>query len=114
MGQLSRLPQELLYLIFEHCSFEACKDLRLTCKSFANIATRRVFHTYHIAFFQSHLERFVELSKNAEIAKSIKHFVFVGDILPDIESIDQFEELVETREPWSSFSNRFIEVNHIQ
>jgi hypothetical protein len=69
-----------------------------------------VFETYRIAFFQSHLERFVELSSRPDIAACIKRLVFVGDVLPEINSIDKFDDLIDMREPWSLFSKKYIEV----
>ena len=110
MGQLDSLPRELLYLILEHCTFEDIKNLRATCKYISGLTTARVFETYRIAFFQSHLERFAELSSNPEIATCIKRLVFVGDVLPEIDCIDRFEDLIDMREPWSMFSKRYIEV----
>lgn len=111
MGHLDSLPRELLYLILEHCSFEDCKNLRETCKYISGLTNARVFQTYRIAFFQSHLERFVQLSSRPEIAQCIKRLVFVGDILPEINCISTFENLVDMREPWSIFSKRYIEVS---
>jgi hypothetical protein len=110
MGQLDSLPRELLYLILEHCTFEDCKNLRATCKYISGLTIARVFETYRIAFFQSHLERFVELSSRPDIAACIKRLVFVGDVLPEINSIDKFDDLIDMREPWSLFSKKYIEV----
>jgi hypothetical protein len=110
MGQLDSLPRELLYLILEHCTFDDCKSLRRTCKYISGLTNARVFQTYRIAFFQSHLERFVELSTRPHIAQCIKRLIFVGDVLPDIHFIDMFEDLIDMREPWSMFSKRYIEV----
>jgi hypothetical protein len=110
MGQLDSLPRELLYLILEHCTFEDCKSLRTTCKYISGLTSARIFQTYRIAFFQSHLERFVELSTRPDIAQCIKRLIFVGDVLPDIPSIATYEDLIDMREPWSMFSKRYIEV----
>ncbi|CAD0089355.1 unnamed protein product [Aureobasidium vineae] len=109
MGQLDSFPRELLYLTLEYCNLEDCKNLRATCKYISGLTNERVFETYHIAFFRSHLERFVELSSNPVIARCIKRLVFVGDILPNIEDVDEFKKLIDMREPWSTFSKRYIE-----
>jgi len=111
MGHLDSLPRELLYLILEHCTFEDCKNLRETCKYVSGLTNARVFQTYRIAFFQSHLERFVQLSSRPDIAQCIKRLVFVGDILPEIDYISTFENLIDMREPWSMFSKKYIEVS---
>jgi hypothetical protein len=111
MGQLDSLPRELLYLIFENCTFEDCKSLRETCKYISGLTNARIFQTYCIAFFQSHLERFVELSTRPDITQCIKRLIFVGDVLPDISSMTTYEDLIDMREPWSMFSKRYIEVN---
>jgi len=111
MGHLDSLPRELLYLILEHCTFEDCKNLRETCKYISGLTNARVFQTYRIAFFQSHLERFVQLSSRPDIAQCMKRLVFVGDILPEIDYISTFENLIDMREPWSMFSKKYIEVN---
>jgi len=113
MGHLDSLPRELLYLILEHCTFEDCKNLRETCKYVSGLTNARVFQTYRIAFFQSHLERFVQLSSRPDIAQCIKRLVFVGDILPEIDYISTFENLIDMREPWSMFSKKYIEVSTI-
>lgn len=110
MGQLDSLPRELLYLILEHCSFEDCKNLRQTCRYISGLTNTRVFQTYRIAFFQSHLERFVQLSSRPEIAQCIKRLIFVGDILPRIDEISTYGLLIDMREPWSMFSKKYIEV----
>lgn len=111
MGRLDCLPHELLLLITEYCSFEDCKALRETSKYLGSAANKTVFRTYYIAFFQSHLERFISISKDPDIAKCIKHFVFVGDVLPQIDSIDTFERLIDMREPWSAYYRKYIEVS---
>ena len=85
MGQLDTLPRELVYLILEHCDFDGCKNLRETCKYLSDLANTRVFQSYCIAFFQSHLERFVGLSSKPEIARCIKRLVFVGDVIPQMD-----------------------------
>lgn len=110
MGHLDSLPRELLYLILEHCTFEDCKSLRQSCRYVSGLTNARVFQTYRIAFFQSHLERFVQLSSRPDIAQCIKRLVFVGDILPEIDCISTYENLIDMREPWSIFSKKYIEV----
>lgn len=110
MGQLDSLPRELLYLVLEYCSFEDCRNLRATCKYISGLTNARVFQTYYIAFFQSHLERFVRLSARPDIARCIKRLVFVGDVLPQMDWVGTFEGLIDMREPWSSFSKKYIEV----
>lgn len=110
MGQLDSLPRELLYLILEHCSFDDCKNLRATCRYISGLTNPRVFQTYCIAFFQSHLERFVVLSSRPDIARCIKRLVFVGDVLPQMDWVGTFEGLIDMREPWSLFSKKYIEV----
>ncbi|KER00854.1 hypothetical protein AUEXF2481DRAFT_25135 [Aureobasidium subglaciale EXF-2481] len=109
MGQLDSLPRELVYLILEYCQFDDCKNLRATCKYLSGLTNPRIFRTYRIAFFQSHLDRFVELSSKPEIARCIKRLVFVGDVIPQIDWVGTFEGLIDMREPWSSYSKNYIE-----
>lgn len=53
----------------------------------------------------------MQLSSRPDIAQCIKRLVFVGDVLPEIDCISTFENLIDMREPWSIFSKKYIEVN---
>lgn len=96
-------PVELLELICDFTEFATLKNLRLTCKTLADITTPRLFSHFYMGFFPTHLTRLIQLAENPTLSACIKHFTLVGDILPDFGSQEAYEKLIDLRPPWSTF-----------
>lgn len=113
MSKFDRLPTELLEMICDDCDFADLKSLRQSCKSFLDVTTPRIFSHFHMGFFLTHLEHLMDLSTTPHIAAHVKHFTFVGDILPAFESEDEYESLIDLRGSWSTFQASYFRRHNV-
>lgn len=100
---MNQLPAELLDEICDHCDFLTLKSLRATGQYCADVTTPRLFSQFYMGFFTDHLSRLAQLAQTPRIAKHVKHFTFVGDILPEYESPAAWEVTVDLRPSYQSF-----------
>ncbi|KAK3058523.1 hypothetical protein LTR09_000087 [Extremus antarcticus] len=88
------LPVELLEVIFDSCEIASLKTVRLACKQYCDIATRRVFENFHLAMLDEKLKHLRPISKSP-LATHVKAFTFWSDVLPSFGPPVQHE-----RENW--------------
>lgn len=104
---MNRLPNELLEMVCNECDFATLKSLRRTARFLIMVTTPLIFEHFYMGFFPSHLDRLVQLSHSPHVSVHIKKFTFVGDVLPDFKSQAAWENVIDLRPPWSTFSANY-------
>lgn len=87
LGMLTYLPVELLELIFQHCTQESLRELRLVDKKANAASTPLAFERVHLGVFSQSISSLLELSRST-LAKHVKIIDFHVDRLPDWEYSD--------------------------
>ena len=95
---LSRLPNEILLIIFERLSSRYNQQdichLRLVCKRFADIGSYYLLSEAHLFFKSSQFERLCQISKHPIISKKIDTILYEADILTNFRSMEDWRTYI--------------------
>ena len=94
MFPLSRLPNEILLMVFEQlsrrCDQRDIPRLRLVCKRFADIGSYYLLSEAHLFFKSSQFERLRQISEHPIISKTIDTLFYEADILISFGSMQDW------------------------
>ena len=95
---LSRLPNEILLMIFERLSRRYnqrdISHLRLVCKRFADIGSYYLLSEAHLFFKSSQFERLCQISEHPIISKKIDTLFYEADILTNFDSLEDWRTCI--------------------
>lgn len=116
---MESLPPEILKMIFDIFEAQLCypdahafrdlKNIRLTCKSFCDIATPSLFKEHYVGLFDASLDSFIKLSQHPDISRYVKELCFVGDCLPEYDDKAEWEDEVDLRPRRWDFLSKYID-----
>ena len=94
MFPLSRLPNEILLIVFERLSRRSDQrdipHLRLVCKRFADIGSYYLLSEAHLFFKSSQFERLRQISEHPIISKKIDTLFYEADMLTSYGSMQDW------------------------
>ena len=67
-------------------------ELRLICRSFADIGLHYLLSSYHLIFKKSSFERLLEISQHPVLSKCIKNIFYEADTLSEYDTRKEWEE----------------------
>lgn len=96
ISPIQQLPPEVLHMIFKYLPRHV-PQLRLLCKSFADIGLHYLLTSYHLIFKKSSFERLLEISQHPVLSKCVKSIFYEADSLSDFDTRKQWEEHIAYR-----------------
>ena len=91
ISPIKQLPPEVLHMIFTYLP-RHIPELRLLCKSFADIGLHYLLSSYHLIFKKSSFERLLEISQHPVLSKCIKSIFYEADTLSEYDTRKEWEE----------------------
>ncbi|KAL8788936.1 MAG: hypothetical protein Q9195_007051 [Heterodermia aff. obscurata] len=90
VSPIQRLPPEVLHMIFQYL-LQHIPELRLLCKSFADIGLHYLLTSYHLIFKKSSFERLLEISQHPVLSKCVKSIVYEADTLTEYDTRKEWQ-----------------------